>query len=266
MGLKRNSKGELAEVTPLRSRKGSVYIKGTNEKFKISRSKFSSFLDCKRCFYLDRVKGLKDPGMPGWSLNIAVDELLKKEFDLLREQKKPHPIFKKHNLNLVPFQHEKMDHWRNSLTGGISYLDEDTNIEIHGGVDDIWYDLDKEELVVVDYKAQSSTYPVTVSSYLDAEWHLSYKLQMDIYVHILRKMNFKVSDLTYFYVCNGEKNNNKFDNRINFKTTLIPYRVDTSWIDNKLIEMKKVLNLDSPPEIEKTCEKCAYLKGGKVFF
>ena len=32
MGLKRNSKGELAEVTPLRSRKGSVYVKGSNGK------------------------------------------------------------------------------------------------------------------------------------------------------------------------------------------------------------------------------------------
>ena len=69
------------EVAPLRTRKGSIYQKGTNETFKISRSKFSNFLDCKRCFYLERVKGLKDPSMPGWSLNSAVDELLKKEFD-----------------------------------------------------------------------------------------------------------------------------------------------------------------------------------------
>ena len=29
MRLKKNSKGELAEVIPLRSRKGSIYIKGT---------------------------------------------------------------------------------------------------------------------------------------------------------------------------------------------------------------------------------------------
>ena len=123
----------------------------------------------------------------------------------------------------------------------------------------------KKKIVVVDYKAQSSSYPVTVSSYLDAEWHLSYKLQMDIYVHILRKMNFDVSDRTFFYVCNGEKTNDKFDNKIDFKTTLIPYRVDTSWIKEKLIEMKDVLNLDQPPEIEKTCEKCAYLEGGKKF-
>tara|TARA_B110000305_G_C19216607_1_gene528491 strand:- start:555 stop:821 length:267 start_codon:yes stop_codon:yes gene_type:complete len=88
---------------------------------------------------------------------------------------------------------------------------------------------------------------------------------MDIYVHILRKMNFKVSDLSYFYVCNGEKTNNKFENKIDFKTTLIPYRVNTTWIENKLIEMKNVLNSDLIPELDKTCEKCAYLKGGKEF-
>ena len=81
MGLKKDSKGNLTEVTPLRSRKGSIYKKGANETFKISRSKFSSFLDCKRCFYLDRVKGLQEPSMPGWSLNTTVDDLLKKEFD-----------------------------------------------------------------------------------------------------------------------------------------------------------------------------------------
>ena len=265
MGLKRNSKGELAEVTPLRSRKGSVYIKGTNEKFKISRSKFSSFLDCKRCFYLDRVKGLKDPGMPGWSLNIAVDELLKKEFDLLREQKKPHPIFKKHKLNLVPFQHEKMDHWRNSLTGGISYLDEDTNIEIHGGVDDIWYDLDKEELVVVDYKAQSSNTKVETEEYLESVYHHGYKIQMDIYVHILRKMGFKVSDTSYFYVCNGEKGFDNFEGKLNFTITLVPYVTDTSWVQDKINDMKKTLELDNVPEINKSCEKCMYLNAGKEF-
>ena len=253
----------MKDAVSFRTRKTSIYDKKSNSPFKISRSKFFNFLSCKRCFYLDRVKGLKEPSMPGWALNVAVDELLKKEFDLFRKEQKPHPIMVKHKLNFVPYQHKDLDVWRNSLKGGISYLDENTNLIIHGGIDDIWFDLTEKKLVVVDYKAQSSTYPVTVSSYLEAEWHLSYKLQMDIYVHILRKMNFKVSDRTFFYVCNGEKTNNKFDNKIDFKTTLIPYRVNTDWIEEKLIEMKDVLNLDEPPKIEKTCEKCAYLEGGK---
>ena len=54
----------------------------------IRKTKLSAFIDCQRCFYLDRVKGLKEPSMPGWSLNSAVDELLKKElpeFDFKNE-------------------------------------------------------------------------------------------------------------------------------------------------------------------------------------
>ena len=256
----------MKEATSFRIRKNSLYDKKSNTPFKISRSKFSNFLSCKRCFYLDRVIGLKEPSMPGWALNSAVDELLKKEFDQYRKEKKPHPIMIRNNLNFIPYQHKDLDVWRNSLKGGISYLDEKTNLIIHGGVDDIWFNQNEKKLVVVDYKAQSSIYPVNVNSYLGSEWHLNYKLQMDIYVHILRKMNFNVSDMSYFYVCNGEKTNNSFENKMNFKTTLIPYKVDLSWIESKLNEMKKILNLDSPPDIEATCEKCAYLKGGKDYF
>ena len=61
MGLKKNSKGELTVATGIRTRKSSMYIPGQNEVFKISRSKFANFVDCKRCFYLDRVKGLQKP-------------------------------------------------------------------------------------------------------------------------------------------------------------------------------------------------------------
>ena len=256
----------MKEATSFRVRKSSFYDKKSITPFKISRSKLSNFLSCKRCFYLDRVLGLKEPSMPGWTLNSTVDELLKREFDQYRKNQKPHPIMTLHNLDFVPFQHEDLSNWRNSLKGGISYLDKKTNLIIHGGVDDIWFDLKEKKLVVVDYKAQSTSYPVTAHSYLNSEWHLSYKLQMDIYVHILRKMNFDVSDVSYFYVCNGEKTNNKFESKMDFKITLIPYKVNTSWIDGKLFEMKEVLNLNSPPDIVPTCEKCAYLKGGKNFF
>jgi len=256
----------MKEATSFRVRKSSFYDKKSNTPFKVSRSKFSNFLNCKRCFYLDRVVGLKEPSMPGWALNIAVDELLKKEFDWYRNEQKPHPIMIKHKLDFVPYLHKDLDIWRNSLKGGISYYDEKTNLILHGGIDDVWFDLKEKKLVVVDYKAQSSNYPITTSSYLGGEWHLSYKLQMDIYVHILRKMNFSVSDTSYFYVCNGEKTNNKFEEKIDFKITLVPYKINTSWVEGKLSEMKEVLDLDSVPEIEPTCEKCAYLKGGKNYF
>ena len=265
MKKKKAKDQNIKEVKPLRFRKGSIYMRGTSSVFKISRSKFSNFLQCKRCFYLERVKGLKDPSMPGWSLNSAVDELLKKEFDEFRKKQKPHTLIEQSKLNLIPFKHEKMDLWRNALRGGISYLDTNTNIEIHGGVDDIWLDPDKEELVVVDYKAQSNNRPVETQSYLSNIYHQGYKIQMDVYVHILRKMNFKVSDISYFYVCNADKNHEKFDNKLNFTTTLVPYKTNTSWIDKKIIEMKQTLDSQDTPEINKYCEKCMHLNAGKDF-
>ena len=45
--------------------------------------------------------------------------------------------------------------WREPLSGGISYLDDNTNFIIYGGVDDIWFNTKTEELVAVVYKSQS---------------------------------------------------------------------------------------------------------------
>ena len=80
---------------------------------------------------------------------------------------------------------------------------------------------------------------------------------------IIHGTQYNIAEGKLYYANN--KINDKFDNKIDFKTTLIPYRVNTSWIEKKLVEMKDVLNLDEPPKIEKTCEKCAYLEGGKKF-
>ena len=51
--------------------------------------------------------------------------------------------------------------------------------------------------------------------------------------------------------------------KLNFTTTLVPYVTNTSWVQDKIIEMKKTLELDSVPEINKSCEKCMYLTAGK---
>ena len=92
ISLKRNNKLELIEATGLRSRKSSIYTPNQTEEFKISRGKFNDFLLCPRCFYLDRVKGIVSPELPGWTLNDTTDILLKKEFDTCREKQTPHRI------------------------------------------------------------------------------------------------------------------------------------------------------------------------------
>ena len=257
----------LAKVKPVRTQQHTLYQRGTNSVFKLSRSKLNQFVECQRFFYLDRVKGLKEPSMPKWTLNSAVDTLLKKEFDIYRILKKPHPIMLEQNLNFIPFEHEDLNKWRDSLRGGISFIDTDTNLEIYGGIDDLWFDKDKEELVVVDYKTQSSATPVEVQSYLNNPFHQSYKLQMDIYVYILqqmgKKLNFNVSNRTFFLVYNAEKSFNKFDNKLNFTAKLIPYEVNTSKLKNLITEVKKVLESEVIPNLNTNCEKCMYLEANK---
>ena len=57
--------------------------------------------------------------------------------------------------NLIPYEHEDLDKWRANFTG-VQYFDEELNFLLYGAVDDVWFDLDTEELIVVDYKATST--------------------------------------------------------------------------------------------------------------
>ncbi len=59
----------------------------------LSRSKLDLFLECPRCFHEDVVRGNGRPGGPAFTLNIAVDELFKREFDLYSARQEPHPLF-----------------------------------------------------------------------------------------------------------------------------------------------------------------------------
>jgi hypothetical protein len=78
-------------------------------------------------------------------------------------------------------------------------------------------------------------------------------------------MKFKVSETAYFLVCNAIKTPESFDAKLQFDLTLVPYKTDTSWVENKITEMKTTLESSKVPEINKHCEKCMYLETGKTF-
>ena len=73
------------------NRTRNIYNPKDSEPFKLSRSKIELFTNCPKCFYLDRRLGIgRPPGFP-FNLNTAVDTLLKKDFDVHRVNKTPHP-------------------------------------------------------------------------------------------------------------------------------------------------------------------------------
>ena len=225
----------------------------SDEPFRLSRSKIDLFLNCPRCFYLDRRLGVaQPPGFP-FSLNSAVDELLKKEFDSHRAKGTAHPLMKVYGIDAVPFDHEKMDEWRDSLRGGVQYLHEPTNLLITGGIDDVWVS-PKKELMIVDYKATSKKAEVN----LDAEWQIGYKRQVEIYQWLFRKNKFKVSDTAYFVYCNGDSDKEAFDAKLEFNIKVIPYKGSDHWIEEVIFKIKKVLMGDIIPECGEDCDYCKY--------
>ena len=76
----------------------------SDKPYKLSRSRIDNYLNCPRCFYMHERKGVKAPSGPTFSLNNAVDNLYKNEFDKYREEKKSHPIMKKIIWIVFPMQ------------------------------------------------------------------------------------------------------------------------------------------------------------------
>lgn len=229
-----------------------VYRPGQRESFRLSRSRIEMFLDCPRCFYLQNRLGLGRPSMPGFSLNSAVDELLKKEFDLLRESGQAHKLMKQYGIEAIPFSHPDLDKWRENFVG-ISYIHPETNLEIFGAVDDVWVNKD-EELIIVDYKSTSTSEEIS----LDSEYKQAYKKQMEVYQWLFRKNGFKVSLTGYFVFANADKNLPKFDGKLKFIMTIIEYKGNTDWVELTINQIYECLNKDIVPMANEDCEFCKY--------
>lgn len=231
-----------------------LYTPESKEYFRVSRSKIDLFLECPRCFYLDRRLGVSRPqGFP-FNLNSAVDTLLKKEFDIHRKQKTPHPLMDSYGVEAVPFEHKNMGIWRETFTG-VETHHAPTNFVVFGAVDDIWQGKD-DKLIVVDYKATSKDTEVT----LDAEWQDGYKRQMEVYQWLLRQNGFRVSDTGYFVYANGKRDREAFDGRLEFDIKLIAYTGSDDWVEKTLVDMKKCLDDSDIPKSSPNCEYCAYIQ------
>lgn len=242
---------------PQRTR--NLYDQNAADPFRLSRSKIDLFLECARCFYYDRKLGVgRPPGFP-FSLNSAVDALLKKEFDIHRAKQTAHPLMKAYGVDAVPFASERMDEWRDSLRRGVQYHHAPTNLLITGGIDDIWVN-PKKELIVVDYKATSKDEEITA---LDKDWHGGYKRQMEVYQWLLRRNDYMVSDTGYFVYCNGQTDRKAFDGKLEFDVTLIPYKGNDSWVETAVKDAHQCLNGEKSPEASDGCDYCSYISAIK---
>jgi RecB family exonuclease len=193
--------------------------------------------------------------MPGFTLNIAVDHLLKKEFDTYRAAGTPHPLMKRYKIDALPFQHEKLNTWRTNFTG-VERHHAKTNLNFFGAVDDVWVN-PAGELLIVDYKATSKKDPIN----LDEGWGPQYKRQMEFYQWLLRGNGFSVSDTGYFVYANGIKDREAFNEKLEFNVEVIPYTGSEGWIEETIQRLHRCLLAEEIPEAGERCEYCPYREG-----
>ncbi len=236
-------------------RKNNTYKYESGKTFKLSRTGIDSFIKCKRCFYLNKVGNIKDIGMPAFSLNSAHDGLMKKELDIYREKAEAHPYMKSLKRNLIPFQHEKMEDWRNRK--GITYHHEKTDLVITGSVDDVWIDTETNELIIVEYKSTSTQSEIDLND--GTLWKDQYKRQIDIYQWLFKMNGFKVADDSVFLYSNGIKTSKKFNDVMKFKTYVLEYKGSTEWVEDKIFEIKQILDQKDIPDGSERCETCSYV-------
>jgi len=246
----------MSNYNPLRSR--NLFNSDDTKPFKLSRSKIENFLKCPRCFYLDRKCGIDHPPMLPFTLNNAVDALLKREFDKYRIERKPHPLLIEHNINAILFNHPLLDDWRMNFKG-IQYLHKETNFIITGAIDDLWIN-SQQELIIVDYKATSSNKEIS----LEEEYRQAYKRQIEIYQWLFRKNDFKVSNTSYFVYCNADSQKADFQKKLDFEILLMPYEGNDSWVEETLVSIKNCLESTSIPEPSAACDFCNYIAAIKT--
>ncbi|MBI4088816.1 PD-(D/E)XK nuclease family protein [Candidatus Kaiserbacteria bacterium] len=238
--------------------KKSPFDPSSREPFAISRSKMDLFVECGRCAYLDLRLGVKRPSMPAFTLNNAVDELLKREFDIHRARGTKHPLVERYGLDAIPLDDKRIDEWRDALRRGIHFLHKPTNIILRGGIDDVWVN-PAGEFVIVDYKATSKK----VGPSTEDDLYDSYKRQLEVYQWLFRRNGFAVSPTAYFVYVNGKSDAEAFDGKLEFDVELIPYTGSDAWVEPALSDLKAMLMNDEIPPVGKSfgggpCEYCTY--------
>ena len=220
-----------------------------NKPIQLSPNSLNLFLECRRCFWLEKREGIRRPPPYPYALNTAVDILLKQEFDSYRAKGELHPLLIENNIQARLFPNQSLlNQWRSNFSG-IRYFDSELDATLFGAVDDI-LEFEDGKLAPLDYKSTGSRVPVVYDRF---------QLQMDIYTFLLEKNGFLTPRKGYlaFYVVNKE---NGFGDKLPFKKELHEIEVDSSDVPKLFKDAVGLLRKNVPPPHTQDCKFCQWFK------
>ncbi len=225
-----------------------------NQPIQLSPSSLNLYLECPHCFWLGKKQGIKRPPAYPYALNLAVDILLKQEFDSYRAKGEVHPLISAHNIpaKLFPNQ-DLLNQWRSNFTG-IRFYDPDLEATLFGAVDDI-LEFEDGKLAPMDYKSTGSQ----VANVYDR-----FQLQMDVYTYLLEKNGFLTPKKGYlaFYIVDKK---NGFNDRLPFRKELHEIETNPSDVPELFKEAVLLLRETTPPPHSSDCKYGQWLKQAKNF-
>ena len=228
-----------------------------NKFIKLSRSTVEKYISCPRCCVLERNYKIKPPSLP-FTLNIAIDNLCKNEFDFYRQNQIAHPLFIENNIDAIPFKHKNLNIWRDNFKG-LKYSSKEDEYEFVGAIDDVWQK-QNGDLIIADIKATSRNKFDWNKTFDNYEYPKAYKRQLEMYQWLFKKNGFKVAKEAYIIYFNGKKNEKFFKNKLEFDSHVIRLNCCTDWVEKKIIETVQLLRSSIFPKPSSSCEQCNYLK------
>ena len=221
-----------------------------NTKIKISPSSLNLFLDCPRCFWLEKNKNIKRPRGIFPSLPGGMDLVIKAYFDKYRQKNELPPEIKGKLTGNLLADIGLLDKWRSWRATDLCYEDKSINAVLSGALDDCL--MEDGCYIPLDYKTRGSDLKEDPRKY--------YQTQLDCYCLILESSGRKTKGLAYLlYYWPLEVSENGM-----VRFSVAPFKIETSIKSAKKVFKDAVLLLgQAMPKPNPACEYCSLVVARK---
>lgn len=220
------------------------------QNLRLSPSGLNIFLDCHRCFWLERNKNIKRPRGIFPSLPGGMDSVIKVYFDKYRVKNDMPPEVKDKLPGKLFSNMGTLERWRSWLQTDLSYEDKTINATLSGALDDC---LTGDGFYIpLDYKTRGSELIEDPRKY--------YQTQLDCYCLILDSSGFKTKGIAYLlYFWPVEV----------FEKGMIQFKVEPIRIETNIDSAKKIFRdavtclKQEMPSASPKCEHCNFVLARK---
>lgn len=214
----------------------------------LSPSALNLFRDCPRCFWLEKIKGIKRPRGIFPSLPAGMDRVIKTYFDAFRKKGILPPEFMVDGFRDVQLysNQAQLDLWREWKTG--PRLEESDGTVLFGAIDDLM--VKDGKYIPFDYKTKGSP-----TSPEDAERY--YQNQLDCYALLLERSGLPQAGHGYLLYYSPKQVSEK--GWVNFNLQAIRLETKTDRAYKTFQSAVELLRGDLPAASDR-CEYCSWIR------